>query len=184
MKKLAILLIGLSTLISKAEIVNYEMEGNLEASSPIGCISIDELKNTHTPADIFTGVQECVLKEDYAKAVDLYFVARTYGYFDTKRVTDKSSHQAVRVLLINTFSNIDGIKREKMSQNLKASFKENSLLCNKLEKIGKPNYYPRYMIQHGLNAFLGNADKSPLASPFDADKEWKASLQEYLKCHL
>jgi hypothetical protein len=40
----------------KGKIENYETSGNLQSTAAVGCVSLAELTNRHTPADIYPGV--------------------------------------------------------------------------------------------------------------------------------
>jgi hypothetical protein len=55
-------------------------------------------------------------------------------------------------------------------------------LCKEVARIGPPGYYPRYMIQHGMGAFLKTGGDDGLVKDFDAKAAWKNSLDTYLHC--
>ena len=54
-------------------------------------------------------------------------------------------------------------------------------MCKKIERISIPDYYPSYMIQHGISALL-KKNTPPIVANFDAPEEWKLTLQNYLRC--
>ena len=56
-----------------------------------------------------------------------------------------------------------------------------SRLCSMMKTLGAPNYYPKYMILHGMNAFLG-IEGDGLKPNFDADREWGKILRNDLSC--
>ena len=56
-----------------------------------------------------------------------------------------------------------------------------SRLCAMMKTLGAPNYYPKYMILHGMNAFLG-IEGDGLKPNFDADREWGKILRNNLSC--
>ena len=56
-----------------------------------------------------------------------------------------------------------------------------SRLCSMMKTLGAPNYYPKYMILHGMNAFLG-IEGDGLKPNFDADREWEKILRNDLSC--
>ena len=51
-----------------------------------------------------------------------------------------------------------------------------------IERIGAPDYYPRYMVQHGMQAFLISDGSDGLVKDFDAPAAWKQALDSYLHC--
>jgi hypothetical protein len=55
-------------------------------------------------------------------------------------------------------------------------------MCKEVERIGPPAYFPRYMIQHGMGAFLNNGSGDGLVKDFDAKAAWQESLAGYLHC--
>jgi len=54
--------------------------------------------------------------------------------------------------------------------------------CTRVRKIGPPDYYPRYMVQHGMRAFTGRKSPRGLVRNFNAEKAWEKSLDTYLHC--
>jgi hypothetical protein len=63
------------------------------------------------------------------------------------------------------------------------------MVCTKIKLIGAPDYYPEYMINHGLRAFPGQSkadSKQPagngLIIDFSAKDAWEKSLDIYLHC--
>ena len=159
-----------------AQITNYETAGNLQVTHEIGCVSLGEITNRHTPADIFPGFAQCARDGEYEKALKLYFIGLSYGQFDTQRVSDETAHQAISVLLMstagyleeNTLNELQKIKTELLENDSK--MKE---ICAEIKKIGLPKYHPGYMISHGMGAFTGSSsNNNGLNDDFDAEKEW------------
>ncbi len=182
MKK-AIAILLLLPKIALAQVTQYEAEGNLEAPDPAGCVAIDELRNTQNPADLFVGVVRCIEKEDYTSAVNLVLVAGSFGSFDTLRVADTTAHQALSVLQINTFGNLNEEQINRFTAALEL-FEPNSdnmrSNCKALEKLGPPAYYPRYMIQHGIRTITGEGE--PLVEGFDGEAAWNRVMTEVAQC--
>ena len=56
------------------------------------------------------------------------------------------------------------------------------LTCERIKKIGKPNYFPKYMILHGMNAFTGNPYENALVANFDQKQQWGLVVKNYLHC--
>lgn len=165
-----------------ADVTNIEAKGNLESNNPSGCTGISGLSNKNTPADIFMGIKNCLDKDNYANASQLYLAALAYGKYDTIRVEDKTAHQAITVLRLNHLGGLGKEKTEKLQSAIKKSAENMGSVCDSLKQLGRPDYYPRYMIQHGMGAFLGNKSKDGLDSDFDPNKAWVDVLSGYVKC--
>lgn len=173
------------TTTKQSRIQNYEAPGNLESRYELGCIQADELKRKYTPTDLYRAMSKCIAREKYTEGVVLFAVAGVYGRFDAYRVVDKTAHQAVTVARIQAVRNINKEKLVKFQNNLKATLGDPAGLasvCKKIEGIGAPDYYPRYMIQHGMNAFLKGGGGKELDEAFNAKTAWKKSLDTYLHC--
>lgn len=165
--------------------INYRSEGSLESTQTIGCIPLSEVKNTFTPADLYKGVGECIARENYDFAARLFTIAGVYANFDAERITDKTAGQAKTVLIMNTFSTVSQDKKAKFKEAMERMAKNpDSLgdLCTKVQKIGMPNYYPSYMILHGMKAFTSNPHGGALVNNFDAQEAWKNLQTKYLLC--
>ncbi len=162
---------------------NYQTPGNLRAANPIGCIDLAKASNLLSPADIYPGVRACINEGDYTKAVDLLALAGVYGRYDISRVLDRTAHQAVFVIRLNTLSSMTKAQEAALNSAKDVRFKKDSKellqLCDQVKSIGAPAYKPVYMLQHGMSAFHGiNAE----AVNFDAAKAWNTALDEYLHC--
>lgn len=186
---LIILVDALSSVVSSKEFINIEAEGNLETKYTIGCIPINQISNKYTPADIYAGFSQCAEEDNLVYGARLFFLAGTYGRFDTLRVTDKSAHQAVRALLIINFGKVEKEKIRTYMRKIKAKMLENDAeekekICLEIKEFGPPDYYPRYMIQHGLKALEKEHDgERALNEDFDAEEAWIASLEGYMHCN-
>ena len=76
-------------------------------------------------------------------------------------------------------------KKDTLMKELQNTLGNNDKLpeiCNELSRIGAPQYYPSYMIQHGMNAIIGSDTEDALVKNFDSDAAWKESLDGYLHC--
>ncbi|MBQ4835738.1 hypothetical protein [Pseudoalteromonas luteoviolacea] len=170
---------------SVSDTVNIEAKGNLEAFTPARCVEMTELSNKQSPADIFIGVAECLSNKEFGKASELLLAALAYGKYDTLRVKDKSAHQAISVLRMNSLSQLSELELKELQSTFAALMNnpiEKKKLCNKLEKLGSPQYIPKYMIQHGISAFTGK--NKVLVDDFDAHAAWSEVKAEYAKCNL
>ncbi len=163
----------------------HEVEGNLASTRPLGCITISEVKNSFTPPDLYGGVRACIDLDDYDVSVGLFALAGMYGSFDSERVADKTVAQGMTVLIMKTFSNLSADKKERFNTALNRMAETPSLLdalCVGIKNVGMPDYYPDYLIRHGLRAFTGNPHEGELISDFNGPKIWSDLLSTYLKC--
>ena len=167
------------------KITNYRAEGSLASTQAINCIPLAEVKRKFTPPDLYKGVADCLAKNEYESAARLFALAGIYARFDAERVTDKTAGQARTVLIMNTFSNVPEDQKNKLNASLSRITKTPELLgdlCRELAQLGMPDYYPNYMILHGIRAFSGNPHDGALVANFDAMGTWKGLLSTYLHC--
>jgi hypothetical protein len=169
----------------QSNIRNYEAPGNLESKNDIACIGADKVENKYTPTDLYKAVSKCADSGMYKEGAFLFAVAGVYGRFDTFRVVDKSAHQAVAVARMQALSTLDKGRQTAFQESLNATLGNPeglATVCKEIVRIGPPNYYPRYMIQHGMGAFLKSDAGDGLAKDFNAKTAWKQSLDTYLHC--
>ncbi|WP_028872019.1 hypothetical protein [Psychroserpens burtonensis] len=85
----------------------------------------------------------------------------------------------------NTLLNIDESARNSLIENLKKELELGSdnlnKICQAIQKVGVPKYYPKYMVQHGIKAFLEKEDNG-LNEKFDKGEFWRLALKDYLHC--
>jgi len=166
---------------------NKRVEGSLAPTRIIGCIPLSKVQNTYTPPDLYRGLVACISQDNYDFAVRLSALAGIYASFDAERVADKSAGQAKKVLVMNTFEGIPQEKKTKYIELLTQSAKDPKLLgelCREIRKIGMPDYYPSYMILHGIKAFEGNPHDGALLKDFDSQKVWTNLLTKFLHCPM
>jgi hypothetical protein len=167
-----------------ARITNIETKGNLQSLKTVGCVSVSELTNQHTPADMFPGVRKCIDAGEFDRGGQLFFVARVYGRYDTLRVADRTAHQAISVLRINNLGDIDEERQSAFRGSLKGRYGPGSPelagLCTELRRLGAPAYHPTYMLQHGMSAFTGAG--GGLIKNFNAPEAWSSALDSYMHC--
>ena len=158
---------------------NISKPGSLANTHVIACVDIDQLTSQYTPVDLYQGAMRCIQEENYKYAAALHALAGTYGYFDRLRVTDRSAHQATGALMIKNYGVLTQEQKEIFAKvrNDQYTIEE---LCSKIIKLGAPNYYPTYMINHGLNAIMGKDDA--VKTDFNTIEGWKQSLDNYLHC--
>lgn len=170
---------------SRPPITIYEASGNLESKHDLGCVGIKKLSNKHTPADLYKAVSRCIEQGKHKAGAFLFALAGVYGRFDTLRVADRTAHQAVAVLGMQALAPLGKDKKNAFKGVLNKTLGDPENLaaaCKDIARIGPPDYYPRYMIQHGMGAFLKNASGDGLVGDFDAKAAWKKSLDAYLHC--
>lgn len=187
MKKILILtfIIFAANNIQSQDINSIKAEGNLESPNPCGCIELSEVTNAHNPADILTGMGKCIELKDFDKAAKLFVISGVYGTYDTYRVKDKSAHQGLLILQQNILMDIEQKDQESLfsslSKTLKKESQELAAVCQTIRQIGIPNYFPKYMIQHGIQAFEDN-EGNGLVEDFESEESWELALTNYLHC--
>lgn len=162
------------------KIISFSKPGNLKSYNPIEeCVSINEVDNIHSPADLLPSAKKCIYDEKYQDAVQLSALARIYAFYDSKRVVDETAHQAIFMLEENTFIDLSIEQLEKLaiaSNALKNQESELTLLtCKAILNLGAPSYHPTYMIQHGLGAF-SNLNGTGILEGFDVQENWNDVL--------
>jgi hypothetical protein len=176
---------GIAGGVSWAQVTNYETEGNLEVTHDIGCVDSGGLKNVYSSADLYKGLAKCIKDGAYERGVLLFVLAGVYGRYDTLRVADQTAHQATTMLRMTYFDSSDQSKKLAFFDKLKVALgtpEGLKAICSEVRKIGAPTYFPRYMIQHGLGAVLGDTSKGGLIDSFDSESAWEKSLDSYLHC--
>lgn len=167
-----------------AEVTAFKNRDSLRAENPLKCVAAEEVSALSTAADVAAGALRCLKKKRYDDAAELIFVASAYANFDTRRVVDRSAHVAQQTLFSETFSGQSQDKMAGMFQAIEALSPENPRhveICQHLEAIGPPTYFPKYMIAHGMAVFTDPAAPK-LVEPFDASSAWSASLTEFANC--
>ena len=167
------------------KVINYRMEGSLAATQAVQCVSLDSVNNSFTPPDLYVGVNKCLAEGNYFRAAELFSLAGVYSRFDAERVSDKSATQGRTVLIMNTSASWTPEQKKKIGETLGHISKSPDTLgkmCNAIQKVGMPNYYPSYMILHGMKAFMGNPHDGALLKNFDAPATWANLMNVYLHC--
>lgn len=166
-------------------ITNYEAPGNLEPTHVLGCVSADEVSREDTPADLYPAVSKCLENDRYDRAAFLYALAGVYAYYDTLRVADETAHDAAVVFQRRLIEQVPEAKRKRFTAEVTTTVNDPqklAKLCAGIKKIGPPAYYPRYMVQHGMQAFTGEKNSKGLVPDFDAEKGWAKTLAGFLHC--
>lgn len=167
-------------------ITNYEAQGNLESTNNVGCVGSDKLSRKFTPPDMYKAAAICAQHDMNKEGIFLVALAGAYGKFDTLRVADKTAHDAPNISRMTSFASLDANKISTLQANMKATFSDPAALaaiCNDVIRIGPPDYFPRYMIQHGMGVFIQDPKAgNGLVNGFDASAAWSQTLGSYLHC--
>ncbi|MCF6234488.1 MAG: hypothetical protein L3J36_15505 [Rhodobacteraceae bacterium] len=164
---------------------NYTAPGNLAPTRDPGCIPYAQADNTLTPADLSLGVLACAAQDNYRDAVDLLVLMQLRAAYDSERVADPSAGQAGAVLALNVSQALGEARMLK----LEAGFANlgdtgspwHGAFCSQMQDFGVPEYFPGYMIQHGMRAFT-NSGEDPLVAGFEPQVVWQELLASYLEC--
>lgn len=186
MKKLSLLVVmWLLPFAAYSQITNYESEGNLAPTHKVGCIQLKETRREYTPADLAVAVVKCADRKEYDMAVDLFILMQLRAVYDTKRVKDRSAHQAGAVLALQIRNTLGAARLKKLQAAFDKFGGDNSprhkAFCALMKRQGPPEYHPAYMIQHGMTAFTGR-DGNGLIRGFRPQKAWRDLLKGYMKC--
>lgn len=167
-------------------VTRYEAPGNLQPTHTLECIDPDKILNTYTPADLYPAVASCIVQSRTDDAIYLYVVAGAYGQYDTLRVADKSAHDAPMLLRMHAFNPI-GIERMQQFNSQVLPFLQDDAkhldLCYKLLHLGPPRYFPRYMTQHGMSAFM-KSDAPDQVQDIDPVTNWLQIMKDYVHCDV
>ena len=168
----------------KGNVTNYRIEGNLEPEQNLPCISLADVHNLYTPPDLYTAVKSCVKKANYPNAIDLFMLAGAYSSYDALRVSDKTAGQGRTVLIMQLFNGFNDQEKAELQNEFlrRKNDSNNPTLCQQIKQIGKPNYFPKYMILHGMKAFTSNPYENALALDFNGQEQWQLILKNYLHC--
>ena len=138
---------------------------------------------------LYQSVASCATAGRYDDAVDFFALAGVYGRYDSLRVADPSAHQIVGFLKNRALDSVPVAQRSEFQKAAGAAYDapdKHQALCDRVKAIGKPAYFPAYMVNHGIDAAIAGLQAAsapaPLVSPFDADSAWLKSLSSYLGC--
>ena len=177
-KKICLILMMSLMTLNSADMVLFPTKDYVEVTNKLACISINEVKPSYTPVDLFYGLEQCLDSGEYEKAATLYNIALVYLIYDTLRVSDRSSHQLLGQIILNLRST----KQEHMSK-LDEKFKDKDKMCQEIKRIQIPTYFPRYMIQSGTLIFFQPAQpNNGLVENFNSQDALNSIKIDYMKC--
>ncbi|MFL6658412.1 MAG: hypothetical protein ACJ8GW_10100 [Massilia sp.] len=169
----------------RGNISNIHVEGSLAATRQLDCLALSDVTSAFTPADLHTGILRCIQQGQFDKEARLFLLSGVYAKFDAMRVADRSAQGGPKVLIMRTFA---GLSDEEKAQHVAATQQQISgaalpALCADIAKIGPPTYFPRYLVLHGLNAYMSKTPlENALKPDFDAAATWEGLLASYLHC--
>lgn len=170
----------------QGKFVNISAPANLAPTRKLSCIDLTDVKNTYTPPDVYTAIRACLAKGDYDRAAMLFPLAGAYAHFDAFRIKDQTARDGGQILIMQTFAMMPPDQKQAFKQALTAVIsdpKRHADFCSDVSKIGPPDYFPKYLIMHGMNAFLTpHPEQNALVPNFDAQGTWTKLQAEYLKC--
>jgi hypothetical protein len=135
--------------------------------------------------ELYVAASKCIEQERYKEGNLLFTLAGVYARFDIYRVDDETVGGANTALVLGIFGSLDQDKKDAFSRTMKdenGTPEKLAAQCREIMRIGPPDYYPRYMVQHGMNAYLQQVSGDGLVKNFDAKAAWKKALDTYLHC--
>ncbi|KFZ30522.1 hypothetical protein IDSA_08250 [Pseudidiomarina salinarum] len=166
----------LPALFSLVVITPEAAEINLAKAETLGCISLDEISNSNSPAEIFGALTLCMDKQDYQSAAALYTVGTLYAVYDTKRVADESAHQAISLLRMYALSGRPEGALEQLQAEVSELLTDNTEVCKDILKRGKPTYRPTYMTEYSTAERTDSNPEPQLVEDFNEQEAWRDSL--------
>ena len=122
----------------------FETPGNLAITHPLGCLTPEQLDDTMTPPDLFTGCADCIQHARYTDAQVMFALAGAYGRFDTLRVADATAHQATTVLRNEYFDVQSPEAKAAVLLEIRRTGADagaaHAQFCAKIARVGAPAY--------------------------------------------
>ncbi len=174
--KVSIILSLLLASTATAKITNIESEGNLKSETTVALKNVADITNKNNPVDLYQLIRTKMRAAEYTEAAEVFAIATAYGMYDMGRVPDRSAHQAISVLRMNSGEGLSAEVTDQYQEAINNLFKNPKRILELLDKVGKPDYHPAYMIQHGMGAFTGNTTIDGLSEDFDPDQSWQEIL--------
>ena len=139
------------------------------------CTSANEHTNQTTVPELYEAMNACTMKGNYKEASKHLLLARAYGDFDAMRVQDVTARNAPQNMERMYFNDMSIRKLKRLQGELdkiSSSETEKQSFCMHLDRMGPPNYYPRYMLDYGVKPVQG----SGLAPNFEPEKVWRGKV--------
>lgn len=149
------------------------------ASQPVASIgNVTYINGMQNPVELFDAVAASAKRDDYVTASSIYMVAMAYSEFDRRRVSDTSAHQITRILLLRSSSELNQDQVEALQNAITVAQSDSEGAVRRLRAVGPPQYYPSYMIDHGMSAILNGTGTDNLNEGFDSEATWIEMLAE------
>ena len=164
-----------------AQVTQYEVPGQLQATQNPGCIAPEAAGPGLTPPDLLLGMQDCLKRGDYDAAVRMMILWQLRAQYDARRVSDQTARAATGALNAISSESMSARQQAQMQKAFQRFGGDGSPahreICQIVRASGPPNYVPDYMILHGLRR-VGDG----LVAGFRPKREWRGLLRDYLKC--
>ncbi|MES2073952.1 MAG: hypothetical protein V4488_26600 [Pseudomonadota bacterium] len=171
---------------TRGNFTNVRIEGSLAATRDLDCLELAQVKNTYTPPDLHTAITKCFAQAKFNNAAQLLALAGVYSRYDAERVADRTAQGGVQVLIMRTFAAFSQDQKEKFSQatNLVLTDPKSIRdLCAAVQTLGPPDYFPKYLILHGMGAYMSATPLENALTPnFDSAGTWARLQDKYLHC--
>ncbi|MEQ8411943.1 MAG: hypothetical protein RIB52_10340 [Erythrobacter sp.] len=118
------------------------------------------------------------------KARDLLLLGGVRGRFDTGRVVDRTAWRAVIAAQRSIFGPLDEDKSEQLTDAMSKLEDHAAIItmCERMVALGAPEYFPAYMIDHGVEAAADRIGKEALDPDFKATEAWPRAVGDYFRC--
>ncbi|MEM6494024.1 MAG: hypothetical protein AAF650_06555 [Pseudomonadota bacterium] len=168
----------------QAQVRNFEAEGNLAPNAPLQCTALERVGAASNPVDLYTAARDCLLQDRYEEARAIILLGDVRGRFDTKRVKDKTAHQAVLVAKQSALASVDDERLSALRESFRLLQDPSKRLdfCGVVGALAPPSYFPQYMVSHGMGAFAGQSGSGALVEEFDAPATYRDVVEDYLNC--
>jgi hypothetical protein len=178
-----------------AQATNLSHPDNLMQTHRLRCITVNQVKNTYSPADISRAIVRCAKRAKFDQAMQLFFIYSVYGSFDQARMKDRTATSAIGALNHQIFKTLSAQPKAGLQQAAKrmedssGPFFRNT--CTATKMLGPPAYVPYYMLAHGMSAFKIVGDKAQYVPRDKLSKQlknvntaklWKTSLHDRNGC--
>ncbi len=148
------------------------------------CTSIENLTSENTFTDIASSLYFCIEEKKYSHAANLYFTLNVYGEYDKNRVENTLTHQASDTIIYYALENImfNNKESEKFQYEISTEEKKSNDFCQKIEKLGKPSYYPSYMVNYDAENHSYDDANNGLINNFNSENIWNEILIGMVGC--
>ena len=111
------------------------------------CVSLSELKTTHTPVSIMISALNCVEEGQYHQAWELYFAGYLYILYDEKKLPVFSETPKKKLKVFNEYNRIWNKAMLSVEKNRHILFNNYMPIdCTFINDLKMPKYYPVYRV--------------------------------------